>query len=714
MGIIACFWGGTLGTYGDIESDYHDFLRRGRDAWGPFWQTANIGVKGCVGDNWTEQEKESFREQGRCPLEFNIIRPKINFYSGYVRDNLKSVIVKPQEDQDRELADDHTESLKYIYNKGNGNPVQLKTFDDGCKAGMSLAGIQKDYTHSPINGDIVFYNRPYNSFYIDPNFRCMDLSDASEVVLRDVMDRERVKRLLPFVDPKVIDEVPKYINDQQFGLRSRPKTFMMNRDLVSYDSYYRMITRKQKCIVDLDTDVIQETRPEVTDEELDFLMMQAMEAGINVDIMELDLPYCELNVVLSGQCVYSGDNEFNLRSYPFAPFICYFETQYQQYDLMIQGLSLGLVDAQRQLNKRMVRIEDVMDSAVNQGYFYRAGEVDVEDAVISGATRWIPVKNTTDLDRDLREVRQGQVPQGWSEQPPYIQQLATEISGVNESLQGMDEGGNTQVSGSLAEIRVASGVRANRSIFDNFEQFQRILGGKVLEAYQRNYSKGKVAKILGKPVEEVSDELFSIQSARFDTTVGQGVLSQTQEEATYYELLRAQQIMGDSFPTSILVKKFPFAGASELQEAYEQQQEQQMQAAQEAQDFERELQFRNLRLQEALTTEKISESQMNKAESISKLSLGRERESEAVQNVAKARLDNVKAIQEIQGLRQENVLKVLQFVDDLRERDRQAQLQTLQENATIVTALSKGRDSDILAKDIPAQQQPNGGINGNV
>lgn len=689
--------------YSDIRTDYEEFYRRGQDAWSAFWSNAELALRTSAGNSWLDTERQILLNQNRIPLEFNITRPKLQWFSGYMRDNIKSVVVAPQEDQDQELADEHSAVMRYVYQYGNAMPVQLRAFDDALKTGMSIVGIQKDFTKDPVYGDIQFYARSYNSVLLDPNFTRVDLADCQEVILRDFVTRDRAKLLLPMVDPRQIDDIASFVSDGKFNQLSQNRTYIQDRNLLSYDRYYRMVTRKVRVIVDLDTGISRRVTKDQDEDELKYVMYQAQQQGINVNLMEIEHPYAELNVFLSRQPVYSGDNEFDLDSYPFGVVLCHFEPQLADFSLKIQGVALGLVDTQRQFNKRMVRMEDIMDTAINQGYFYRVGKIDPEDAIVAGSTRWVPMDQDADLNADLREVRQGQIPQGWQEQATILQTLSQEVSGVNETLQGSDEGGNTQVSGSLAEIRTANGVRANRNIFDNFEQFQRIMGAKVMEAYQRSYSPGKVAKILGR---DPSPSFFDIQSSRFNTVVEQGVLSQTQREAEYYNLLRVKQIMGDNFPDSILVSKFPYSGASELQEAYRQMQESQQQQAQKAAEFEQELALRNARLQEALTAEKVSQAAQNRARGIADLGLARERQSQAVQNVAKTQLENLQAFEELQGMKRENVIRVLQFIQGLREQERQSQLSSLQENAQIVQSLARGRDADVLMQDVQPEQEP--------
>ena len=59
-----------------------------------------------------------------------------------------------------------------------------------------------DKTRDVVNGDIDFWYRTYNQFYLDPNFTKIDLSDCGYAITRDLMNPQDVKQLLPEVDPQ--------------------------------------------------------------------------------------------------------------------------------------------------------------------------------------------------------------------------------------------------------------------------------------------------------------------------------------------------------------------------------------------------------------------------------------------------------------------------------------------------------------------------------
>jgi len=709
-----------MAQFQDIKTDYEDFWLRSNNCWQSYFRNAQIALKSYAGNSWTQNEIQRLQQENRVAQEFNIIRPQIQLFSGFARDNIKSTIVAPIEDGDQETADQLTEVLKFVYEKADANAVMLNAFDDCLKTGISLVGLYMDYSKDPVFGDIKLYKRSFSSFIVDPDWEKPDFSDASEVLLRDFVTRADAKAMLPFVDPKIIDDIPSFSSDNKFTLLRNNQKFFKNKDILSYDQYYRKTTKKIKQIVDIDTGI---AIPFGDKQDLDFLQEKldfAKQVGVNAEIIESNKQVVELNILLTGQVVYQGPDPVGLDDYPFAPVICHFEPQLNDFALKLQGIALGLVDTQRAFNKRMIRKEDTMDSVVNTGFIYKVGEVDVEDISQSGSGKMIPVNSTLPFSEVIQPIQQGAIPPGWQEETIFLQDLSLRIAGVNESLMGVDDGGNTQISGRLAEVRAANGLRANRSIFDNFERSQKYMGSKVLRAIQKNYGPGKIKRILQK---DPTEQFFNQEFDRFDAVIKQAVLSQTQRDSFYFELLKLVEIFGpDKIPASLVLDNIPMAGASEVQKAIEKQEQQAQQQQQaQAQVIEQDRK-RAADLTDSVTLENIANAQAKRAKIQSDLALGAERISESEQNRAQAALDRAKTITEIASMKDDRIMRIIEFVRLLESEemaDREGQRQKVMAEAQQVidsTNLDEVQQQNQLPEQaLNAQQFENpGGLDGNV
>ena len=632
----------------------------------------------------------------------------MQFFSGYLRDNLNSIIYSPVEGSDTQTADQFTELGYYTWDKGNGYATFLDAADESMKAGMSLCGIQMDYSKDFVNGDISFFKRTYNSFYLDPTFESIDLKDCAFAITRDLIDRNLIKQLLPFIDPKVIDDIQSSYRDEKF-LSFHPNftTLMRNRNIMAYDQYYRRTTRKRKFLVDLDssfyrdiTDLsseetaklkggvkrIRDLREVADNENVDPQQMPP-----RVEIRTVERPYMELNIMLNGQPVYLGEDKTGIvETFPFVPVMCYFEPSIWMPSQRIQGISATLWSAQRQFNKRHMKIVDMMDTSISTGYKYLLGSVpDPKELQQSGQNKLVGVDPEAPGGLDaVQELQGANVSPALVEYQGILDQLTLTLANVNESVLGVDEKGNTQISGRLAEVRIGQGLRSNRKLFDNIETSQQLLGGLVLKAMQNHYTPGKVKRILG---EEPTPQFYDQEFEQYDAVIKEGVRSKSQKDAYYYELVNLKREGIVDVPESEIVNALEVAGISQLKEAVEAQ-------AKQRSEQQQELGQKQIAVLDATAAEKYGLAGERKSRERSNIGLADERESEAIQNQAQATLDRARTITEISQLGDDRILKVLQFVNTLEQQEeakRQQQKAEIEAQASDLEASAEGNKQEV-------------------
>ncbi len=670
-------------TRTEIWSEFQENYRYAHDYWSPFVSNAQVYTLAASGYTWSEKERLQLDKEGREPLEMNIMRRPLQFFSGYLRDNLNSIVIAPVEGSDQKTADQMTKLSYYTWDKGEGYSTFLDAADEMMKSGMSLVGIQMDYSRDFINGDISFFKRTFNQFYLDPTFERIDLKDCAFGVMRDLLDRNLIKQLLPFVDPKEIDDIQTGFRDDKF-LSYHPNftTLSRNRHLMAYDQYYKRTTRKRKFLVDerasfyrditdLDDDKIKTLKLGIgrmrrLREEAESQGAEAEQLPPVLDIREENRPFVELHIMLNGMEVYNGEDKTGIvETYPFCPLICYMEPSIWMPSQRVQGISSTLYSAQRQFNKRHMKIVDMMDSNIATGYKYMIGSVaDPQDLQQSGQNRLIgidPENAPAGMD-SVQQLEGGGTNPALIEYQAVLDQLTLTLANVNESVLGVDEKGNTQISGRLAQVRIAQGLRSNRKMFDNIELSQKVLGSLVLRAIQLHVPPGKVERILG---EEPTEQFYEREFEQYDAVVKEGVRSQSQRDAYYYELVALKRDQIVNVPEPEIIRAMQMAGMSDLQQAIEvqakQQQEIQQQAAQ--------MQQMQIEAMNAKKEADIGLAEERRSRVISNLSLKDERESEAQQNIAQAALDRARTITEIAKMHDDRILQVLQFVNQLEQQE---------------------------------------------
>ena len=661
-------------TRGEFEENY----RYAHDYWQPFVKHAEVNTLAASGLTWSNRELKELTKEGREPLELNIMRRPLQFFSGYLRDNLPSIVVAPVEGSDQQTADQFTKLQYHIWDKGGGYNTFLDASDEGFKSGIALCGLQMDYSRDFLHGEISFYKRTYNSFYLDPTFENINLNDCAFAITRDLLDRNLIKQLLPFVDGDVIDNIHNSFRDDKF-LSYHPNftTLSRNRNLMAYDQYYKRVTKRRKFLIDEEAGFFRD----VTD--LDDEAMKVLKRGLErvhklqpaeqqkmpaqIQFKEIDREFVELNIMLNGERVYNGDDKTGItQTFPFVPLICYMEPSIWMPSQRLQGIASTLWSAQRQFNKRHMKIVDMMDSEIATGYKYLIGSVpDVSDLQQSGQNRIIGVdpENAPQGLDSVQQLNGGGTNPALIEYQQILDQLTLTLANVNESVLGVDEGGNTQISGRLAQVRIGQGLRSNRKIFDNVETAQQLLGGLVLQAIQSNYSPGKVKRILG---EEPTSQFYEKDFEQYDAVLKEGVRSQSQRDAYYSELVNLKREQIIDVPPDEIARMLPSAGgATDLQEAIERQQEK-VAEQQKKVDEQEEL---ALKLGNAKVEEALALAQERRARVISDIALSTERASESEENRAQAALARAKTITEIASMETDRLLRVSEFVKTLESEE---------------------------------------------
>lgn len=668
----------------ELTAEFQDNYKYASDYWAPFIKDAEAYTLAASGYTWSDTERKQLVKEGREALELNVMRRPIQFFDGWIRENVNSIVYGPVEGSDQKTADQLTKVGYQIWDKGGGYIEFLDSCSEMLKSGISLCGIQVDYSNDVVNGDITFFKRTFNSFYLDPTFSKTNLTDCSFAITRDLISRDYAKQLLKDVSDKDIDEVAAGFRDDKFmSYHPQFTTFSRNKNLLAYDQYYRRTTRDRTLLVDLDSGFSRDIT-DMQKEELDTLKMgmkrlqdsrSEMEllnedtAEIpNVEIRSVSKPYIELNIMLNGQHVFTGEDQTGLTDmYPFTPVICYMEPSIWMASQRIQGLASCQWSAQRQFNKRHMKIIDMMDSEISTGYKYIIGSVkNPADLQQSGQNRLIGVVNDPDMaPQGLDSVQQLH---GGGANPALIQyqeildKLTLTLGNVTEASLGMDQQKNTLVSGRLAQVQIAQNLTSNRKMLDNVDAAQMMLGSIVLKAIQAKYPHQKIERMIA---EEPTEQFYEQQFEQYDVAVKEGVRSKTQKDAYYYELINLKKDGIVDVPQSEIIKALSMSGMSDLEEAIQQQEEQQ--AEQQAKIDEQERMA--LELANASVEAKLATASERKSRERSNLGLEIERISEAEQNRSQAALDRARTITEIATLEDDRILKVLNFVNMLEQQE---------------------------------------------
>lgn len=671
----------------DVVSKYYQFFYDAYRTWGVYYSRAYRDLRAYAGDNWTQQEKTALRKQQRMILELNKIRRVVNLYSGYERENRTSTVVAPQEGSDEATADLFSDTMIYVYSKTQAEYVFSEAFEHSLKTGLAIIGMYIDYTEDKVNGDLRFYWKPFNALMLDPYFTKRDLSDCDQASTRDLLSREQVKCLLPWIDPKVIENIPTGIQDNKYqylGIYRQYNSTYIAKYLLTYDQYWVRINKEQKYLVDMDTGVTTEWNG---DKEEEKLLDAELAENPRVQLIRAYKRTVELSIIVGGVLLYQGPDPTGLDTFPFIPVICYHEPLIDTYELKIQGVVRSIIDAQRQYNRRHSQIIDIMESIINTGWITKNGAVLDPDMLFqAGQGRNVVVNPEFDVNADIREISPPNIPQGYLQYQDIMDKNIMEIPGGSDEMLGLSSTGDVQVSGKLAEVRASNGLKGNRGLFDNFELAQKLFGDLVLKAIQINYSAGKIWRITNK---QPTEQFFTKQFEKYDCVVTNTIKTQTQRDAYYYQLLQLLSL-GAPIPWDEILAAAPIQGKTNLVKKMREMQEQQVQQAQkEAEDRER-----MNKLVASQTDNNIALAQERRGRVLADIGLARERISEGEQNYSTALLNNAKTITEMKSAGNKDLMDAIRLAVEMHQLSQQESSETLSKDAQVLGALKAESQSD--------------------
>lgn len=619
------------------------------------WSEADTDMRFNIGDQtlWNDIYGNIPSYQ-RYSFMFNRIKPIGNMITGYQRKNRKALLAVPVEDGDQKTADILTDIFYYVDANSQLQETVSSAFESGAfVTGMSLISMWLDYSNDPINGDFRFDHIPYSSFIIDPYWTKQDLSDCSFIWRRKWVDKNEARMIFPGQTELVDSMQPSGNRDGKFQFQAQAYNYSMNQLLPLDEVWYRE-DRVGTFLVDNQSGETMEYRGKKEDIE-DFLLQNP-----NVSLDERRVGTVKLGMVLNGSVMYDGENPLGIDNFPFVPVIGHYTPEVPYMQWRCQGMVRPLRDAQYLYNRRMVIQLDIMESQVNSGAMYKPGSlVNPKDVFQAGQGKPIAIKDNKEMT-DFQRIPAPAIPESMLAITKSLGDEVLTLSGLNEESMGM---ANDEIAGVLGMLRQGAGMTSLQKIFDQLDTSYKLLGDRIFETVQRNWTPQKVGRITQ---ETPTEEFFNGQYRRYHVRVEEGLNTTTQRQQQFAQLLQLKQL-GVPVPDDVLLQESTLQNKDALVEAVRAQQEQAQQQQQLAQELEmkkyqaeiEDLQGR-AQANAGLGAERVSRIPENRALALERVAEG-ERDRQA------ADLDRAKTITELEGTSVENVLKALRILDFIKE-----------------------------------------------
>jgi hypothetical protein len=632
-------YGNIKSTYFDDNDKYYqdmidDFHTRTIDSTQRLWNEAYIDTLFEIGDQSAFDMVYTVPAHRKKYLSFNNIRPILNMPTGYQRQNRKSTIATPVENSDNEFTDQITKLMMWNARREGINNLLSDAFHGALVTGINYMYMWMDYRNDPISGDLRCNHLHYNEVMIDPYFKRLDLSDCNGIMRRSYHTKQTMKSMYPKLGDFIDDLTPTQSYDDRFQFMPEAYEFD-KKNLYIYDQFYYREYRKQKLVIDQDTNEHYEWDGKRTDNLSKFL-----NDFPQLVYTEADIPTVKLVALINGKVVYQGKNELNLDSYPFVPVVGYFNPQAPYFEQRIQGMVRGLRDAQFLYNRRKVIELDFAESRVTNALIYKPTSLkDPEDIFKTGQGKSIALNNNASMD-DIRELPVKDVPPGFFQLSEGMRSEMMKISGVTEELLGAAD---DEIAGVLSMMRQGRALTTLQILFDNLDYSQKLLGRLQADAIVKNFTPGKIKRIIN---EEPHQYFKSKTSVEYDIAIEESFNTTTQKQLQFAQMVQLKNI-GVQIPDDALLEAATIQNKSKIIESIQAQQQQAQQVQQKQEQLEMlklqaEIKMANAQAaaDEGMSIERLSRVQENQQ-------LAMERAAQAEENRADARLNNQKAVLEL-------------------------------------------------------------------
>ncbi len=648
----------SLEDHQDIIKEFGENYERAYQQLNTYYAEAYRDLGYSLGNQWSLEEISYLNNQRRSSFTYNMCRRLVNLIEGIQRDGRLATRISPIEDAADMTAELMTDVMQYIMTSGMGYEKISQGFRDSLVTGISWICPYIDYRNDPVNGDVAFNITNWNDSIWDPFFFNKDMSDCTFWARRKYIDRTTVISLLPDQEER-INALPYGNRDDKFTYMSFARNWGMQK-LLNYTEYWRRKWEVKDMLVDMESGETTEWKG--PKDRLKFL--QALHPSLQ--IIRKPVRSVELGVIVEGELLYYGKDPYGLDDYPCVPiFGGDYSPTYDLYTWKLQGIVRYIRDPQTELNKRISRHVDLLDSQLNSGWIAKTGAVTNTSSLFkSGNGQVVFIRPDAQME-DVQRIMPPDIPQGQMMLTEMFNDIIPNILGINPEMLGMPENEKVETAAILAKMRQAAGLISLRGVFDNLAESQKILGQKVMKMMQVNYSPEKIKLITKK---DPTPEFYSKSFSRYDVVVEEGLLTSTQRQTEFMQYLALKQ-MGMPIPDSLIIQKSNLHGRAELNEILDAQaKQQQAEVARQQQMQDQQLQTTTegieakAKADQSLAMERLNKIHLDEA-------IAEERKQRAEEESTAQLLNMAKVLKELQGIDLTQIQAKIDMLRGLHEVD---------------------------------------------
>jgi hypothetical protein len=634
------------------------------------WNQSNIDTLFYAGaQDFTNRYTNLGSQASKSNWHFNICQQPVNMLTGYERQHRKNFNFIATEGADPQTADEYTRLITNVANKGYIHEQKSKAKELSAISGMVLLHPYLDYSgDDQAQGELKVKIWEYNSFLVDPYFRCPAMTDAQFVWCQEYVSKKEAEDRFP---GKINNITPMAGTPQRYGnFYFLPENYNMARnDLLVLSYVWYKWKRKKKRLY-------SKTRNQFFDfaggeENLDQILYNIPD----MEVVNVEVPCWKLATVLNDQLMYQGENPLGFDSCPFIPYFWNYEPHNNYYDLRVRSLIRTMRDPQFLFNTKIINNNDIAAATINAGWKRKIGAVANEDNLKKTGQGWDIIINQGYEMTDIEKIIPSAVPESDLALAQQMSDLIFQTSGINlENWSGQND---KQVSSLTMLMKSAANLMVFQKYFDQWDFSDSLLGDVMLKICLNNWNAEKVKLYIG---QDPSPYFYSRIFSKYQVLVEESDLTPTQQNLQAQNMLDINTTFGrEVFPPSMIIPKLNITGKGEIIPFLQQQEQQAAAVESEATNLQHTVEEMKLKEMMAKIHNQLSQARERDSRSESNVGLFEERMSMISKNHALAAkekmaalaqlLETIQKFGEVETFLQSNNLESIKYDEEEQEKE---------------------------------------------
>lgn len=471
-----------------LERGHYDFLAK-----------ADKCDKFFAGDQWEDTDLNALRLARRPALTINKIISTMSTIMGEQIYNRNDIAFRPAgEGATSDVADALQKVWMEVARRNQLTWLRSDVFADGIIRSRGFYDVRMSFEDN-LRGNIVIRNMNSKNVVIDPDAEEYDPDEWNDVfvtkwltyqdiaILYNQSDADYLKEREESLFPYAYDSIERVrdrfagsnLAGSYYGIQD---TAHVRRNIRVLERQYRVLASR-KMFVDIQTG---DTRPvpEAWDRDRIAAVLQRTQGQLNV----ISKKCKRVRWTVTADNVVLHDDWSPYKRFTLVPYFPHF------HHGRTIGLTENLLGPQELLNKTSSQELHIINTSANSGWKVKKGvlqNMEIEDLEQVGAQTGI-VLEVTEID-GIEKITPNNTPQGMDRISYKAEEHMKTISGVSDSMQGMDR---EDVAAKAIQAKRQSGQANLVKTMDNLERSDYFLARAVLDLVQEYYTEERMVHIV--------------------------------------------------------------------------------------------------------------------------------------------------------------------------------------------------------------------------